>query len=300
MRSSAPFGGSIRGPPRRACVLSRRAAYVMAVVAKASEGTEDPVVMAVMAEAAKVDVSDACVKPLYRTLTTLQETEAVQESRTKARICFLSESNICRSLFAEAILNKLLEEYGLADEITCESRGTQNYCVGEGPDALCEEVAKEMGLTLSKPMGAQHFDESFDIVYFDLLLAMDKYTLADTMREITVYDTITSSLSFSSRIRHMAEFRPLVWEGKKQKPKDIEDPLYGNKINAECVRQVVKEIEECCEGLVKALSDIKFDNMDNADMPFRTQLINYTSNLKEVEWLKPPMLTPRQFDDPTN
>ena len=30
------------------------------------------------------------------------------------------------------------------------------------------------------------------------------------MREISVYDTITSSLSFSSRIRHLAEFRPLV------------------------------------------------------------------------------------------
>ena len=47
------------------------------------------------------------------------------------------------------------------------------------------------------------------------------------------------------------------------------------------------------QGLVKALSDIKFDNMDNIDMSFRTQLINYTSNLKEVEWLKPPMLTKR-------
>jgi len=240
---------------------------------------------------APINVADSCVKPHYRTLDTLLETEAQSRGRVKARVCFLSESNICRSLFAEAFFKQLIESEGMTEMVECESRATQNYCVGEGPDKNAAAVAEEMGVDLTKQNGAQFFEDAVDIVYFDLLLAMDKYTLADVMREVSVWDTISSSSAFTGRIRHLAEFRSGQLTGAK--PKDLEDPLYGNSKGPdtlERVRSSADEIRDCCKGLMSVLVDVR-DNPKEDLNNFKDQLRSYTEGLEEVQWLKPPMLT---------
>ena len=65
---------------------------------------------------------------------------------TQARILFVSESNVCRSVLAEAIMRDLLDAAGMADHVTVASAGSRDYNVGDGPDPLLVEVAQELQL----------------------------------------------------------------------------------------------------------------------------------------------------------
>ena len=48
-----------------------------------------------------------------------------QSNRTAAKILFVSESNVCRSVLAEAVMNRLIQERGMQAEVRCESKGTR-------------------------------------------------------------------------------------------------------------------------------------------------------------------------------
>jgi protein-tyrosine-phosphatase len=56
------------------------------------------------------------------TWTTLQR----ETSSSKANILFLSEGNVCRSIYAEAMFNRMLIDRGLADEVACTSKVSIN------------------------------------------------------------------------------------------------------------------------------------------------------------------------------
>ena len=64
----------------------------------------------------------------------------------QARILFVSESNVCRSVLAEAIMRDLLEAAGMAGAVAVGSAGSRDYNVGDGPDPLLVEVAEELQL----------------------------------------------------------------------------------------------------------------------------------------------------------
>ena len=64
----------------------------------------------------------------------------------QARILFVSESNVCRSVLAEAIMRDLLDAAGMADDVVVASAGSRDYNVGDGPDPLLVEVAEELQL----------------------------------------------------------------------------------------------------------------------------------------------------------
>ena len=57
--------------------------------------------------------------------------------------------------------------------------------------------------TRSLPEGAaaQQVDFERDIVEYELLLVMDKYTAADVLREVSVYDTISKAGRYTSKVR---------------------------------------------------------------------------------------------------
>lgn len=59
----------------------------------------------------------------------------------------------------------------------------------------------------------------------------DKYTLADVMREVSVWDTISSSSAFTGRIRHLAEFR----SGQVKMPKVAPIFCLKSSLWVECV-----------------------------------------------------------------
>ena len=63
-------------------------------------------------------------------------------------------------------------------------QGTRDYNIGEGPDVSVQAAAQSMGLELRNDFKAQHINYEEDIVNFDVILVMDKYTAADVLREV--------------------------------------------------------------------------------------------------------------------
>ncbi len=79
----------------------------------------------------QIDVSGIFVDTAFRSTPWAQEKVERESSRTAARILFVSESNVCRSILAEAVTRQILDERGLSEQILCESKGTRQ--------ALCRQ-----------------------------------------------------------------------------------------------------------------------------------------------------------------
>lgn len=76
-----------------------------------------------------LDVTEATVSPSFR--STPWEAEGNEDSRrTTARIAFVSESNVCRSVLAEALMERLLETSAVSSHVQVESR--VSHSVQEG------------------------------------------------------------------------------------------------------------------------------------------------------------------------
>jgi len=60
------------------------------------------------------------------------------------------------------------------------------------------------------------------VVLFDVLLPVDKFTAADVMREVTIYDTIEPTANYSAKVHSLATFHA---GGRLE---EIDDPLYGS------------------------------------------------------------------------
>lgn len=72
-----------------------------------------------------MDVSNIFVDIAFRSTPWAQEKVEKESSRTAARILFVSESNVCRSVLAEAVMRDILHERGMSEEVVCESKGTR-------------------------------------------------------------------------------------------------------------------------------------------------------------------------------
>ena len=72
-----------------------------------------------------IDVTGIFVDIAFRSTPWAQEAAEQGSSDTTARILFVSESNVCRSVLAEAVMRQLLQDRGLSEEVTCESKGTR-------------------------------------------------------------------------------------------------------------------------------------------------------------------------------
>ena len=61
--------------------------------------------------------------------------------------------------------------------------------MGEGPEPFVLEVAQEEGLALPASFQARQLVPETDIVAYDLVLVMDKFTAADVLREVSLHHT---------------------------------------------------------------------------------------------------------------
>ena len=100
--------------------------------------------------------------------------------------------------------------------------------MGEGPDEAVVVAADNLSIFLPDEFKARMFDYEKDIVLFDLVLVMDKYTAADVLREVSVYDTVQKETQFSIKVRRLGEFHPQMKDSTDPDGQDIDDPLYGN------------------------------------------------------------------------
>jgi len=70
-------------------------------------------------------VSNLFVDTAFRSTPWAQEARESDSGRTAARILFVSESGVCRSVLAQALLRGALAARGLGEQVECEARGTR-------------------------------------------------------------------------------------------------------------------------------------------------------------------------------
>lgn len=63
-------------------------------------------------------------------------------------------------------------------------KGTRDYNVGDSVDPSVASAALDMMVQIPKNFQARELKETEDIVNYDVLLVMDKYTAADVLREV--------------------------------------------------------------------------------------------------------------------
>ncbi|CAD7698169.1 unnamed protein product [Ostreobium quekettii] len=236
-----------------------------------------------------MDVSRAVVNPVFRSAPWDQEN---REKDGMVRILFVSESNVCRSVLAEAIFTQLVEEMGMGNLLTCDSKGSRDYNLGEGPEASVLQAAEDLGIVLPEGFQARMVDHARDIVIYDLLLAMDKFTSADVLREVSVYDTIAREGGYSMKVRRLGEFHPVLAKSLDSEGQDIDDPLYGNvggSEEVEAVKKAARIIEAACLGLMQFFQDLQEQAGDDP-AKFKSLVLESVRGMKEMDWLVPPML----------
>lgn len=66
-------------------------------------------------------------------------------------------------------------------------QGTREYNVGDAPDIAAQGAAQQMGIELPADFQARQINPERDIVEFDIVLVMDKFTAADVLREVCAH-----------------------------------------------------------------------------------------------------------------
>lgn len=69
-----------------------------------------------------LDVSNSVVETSFRSGTEAAEQDEQASTSTAAQVLFVSESNVCRSVLAEAILKQQLKECGLDSMVSVQSK----------------------------------------------------------------------------------------------------------------------------------------------------------------------------------
>lgn len=155
------------------------------------------------------------------------------------KLCFVCLGNICRSPTAEGVFQHLVNERSLQPYFEIDSAGTSAYHVGESANSKSQQTAKQHGITLHSK--ARQF-ESFDLDYFDLVLAMDKENLTNIKR-------VSNGSPENVEIGMLRDFDPQPGDG------EVPDPYYGGIQGFENVFQIVKR--SCVNLLDRLESNIK-------------------------------------------
>lgn len=157
----------------------------------------------------------------------------------KKSVLFVCMGNICRSPGAEAIFNKKLKDYSLADRFTCDSAGTIAYHVGELADFRMRQHAKKRGIIITGK--SRKFNAKSDFDSFDLIIAMDNQNYNDLL-------LLSRDDSDRKKVFLMTDFCIDL------KCSSVPDPYYGGEAGFENVLDI---LEDACEGLIRKLSQNK-------------------------------------------
>jgi protein-tyrosine phosphatase len=153
------------------------------------------------------------------------------------RIAVVCLGNICRSPMADVVLNRLVEEAGLAGAVEVVSAGTGDWHVGKPMDARAADTLTAHGYDASRHR-AQQIEPSW-LDENDLVLAMDEANL-----------TSIGELGDRSRVRMFRDFDPLA----RDDDHDVPDPYFGDDDGFE---HVLAMVERTAGGLVDALASTR-------------------------------------------
>lgn len=149
-------------------------------------------------------------------------------------LLFVCMGNICRSPIAEGTFRRLVEQRGLADQLSCDSAGTHRYHLGALPDARTRRNAEAHGLTLTHCCRQLTAD---DFARFDYFVAMDPLNLTYLQR--ISYGAFGTQQP-DSKMFLLRRFDPLATEDELGVP----DPYGGDESDFEEVYQIVQRSNE--------------------------------------------------------
>lgn len=152
------------------------------------------------------------------------------------RILFVCTGNICRSPSAEAVLQRLADEAGMAGRIELDSAGLGPWHVGHPPDERAIAAAERRGYSMDGQIARQVQRSDFE--RFDLVIAMDRGHHRQLARLCPPEQ--------GHRLRLFMEF------SQKNRQADVPDPYYGDDSGFETMLDL---IEEGAQGLLAELRD---------------------------------------------
>lgn len=145
---------------------------------------------------------------------------------------FVCLGNICRSVTAEEVMRKMVEDRGLQHEFELDSAGLIDYHEGELADCRMREHAYHRGYNLthrSRPVCTNDFHR------FDMILGMD-HTNVECLRTMAPDEESRRKIGYLSHyVRHSA-------------CEIIPDPYYGG---PEGFERVLDLVEDAVEGLLE-------------------------------------------------
>lgn len=133
------------------------------------------------------------------------------------RVLFICMGNICRSPAGENTFRHLVENAGLAAQITCDSAGTHDYHPGHPPDRRMSAALAARGIPTD---GAARQFRRADFAAFNLILTMDE----DNHRIILALAHFPEE---KYRVQRFTDFCQSQAPLENQAPLEIPDPYYG-------------------------------------------------------------------------
>lgn len=159
----------------------------------------------------------------------------MEEDKNKIGILFVCLGNICRSPAAQGVMEKLVEERGVADRFFIDSAGLYGGHAGDLPDQRMRVHARMRGLDLTH-RSRQVKESDFD--RFDLIVAMDNSNY-DNLRRIA------PTAEAEAKVVKMADyFSQHPWADC------VPDPYYGG---AQGFENALDLIEDGCNTLLTKL-----------------------------------------------
>lgn len=152
------------------------------------------------------------------------------------RVLMVCLGNICRSPSAQGVLQKLIDDKGLAAHIEVDSAGTGDWHIGKNPDPRSIEAAASRGYDIAALIARQVAQEDFG--RFHYLLCMDRNNL-NTLRE-------QCPASQRSKLRLLMDF------ARTSDHDTVPDPYYSGQQGFELVLDL---LEDACDSFLSHLQD---------------------------------------------
>jgi protein-tyrosine phosphatase len=152
-------------------------------------------------------------------------------------VLFVCMGNICRSPTAEGVVQKLLDDGGLAGQIALDSAGTHAWHINEPPDPRAQEAAAKLDIDLSG-LRARAVEPA-DFHEFDYIIAMDRDNVEslELIRPPNAKATVELMLAYASNASNTSV-------------QEVPDPYYGGTAGFE---KVVELLQDAGQGLLQKL-----------------------------------------------
>lgn len=152
------------------------------------------------------------------------------------RVLFLCMGNICRSPAAHCVFQNLVNQAGLDQDFEIESAGTIGFHQGKAPDSRMQRAMRARNIPI---IGRSKQLDSFDMEYFDLILAMDK-------------ENFDGAISIARGDVQRAKVKLFCNYCTEHEVSEVPDPYYGGDRGFEDVMDL---IEDGCQGLLRNLTE---------------------------------------------